>query len=118
MRGKATVAVPGARPEDTEGVLHRLAWLSQPFECPSTHGTRIIVPFEHERDDSPLIRQRTRLAILGKGTGGHISLRIEAVLFQEIIGQQSRLRRAATPESHALPLQVCQGGDARVAPGE
>src|SRR5262249_57575870 len=51
MRGKATVAVPWARPEDAEGVLHRLAVLGQPFECPSTHGTRIIFPFEHELDD-------------------------------------------------------------------
>src|SRR5712692_5214687 len=105
MRGKATVAVPWARPEDAEGVLHWLAVLGQPFECPSTHGTRIIFPFEHELDDRPLIRQRTRLAVLGKGTGGHIPLRIEAVLFQEIRGQQSRLGRAATPEGHTLPLQ-------------
>src|SRR5207247_2073951 len=87
MRGKATVTVPWARPEDAEGVLQRLAWRGQPFECPSTHGTRIIVPFAHELDDRPLIRQRTRLALLGKGTGGQIPLRIEAMLFQEIIGQ-------------------------------
>jgi len=55
MRGKATVAVPWARPEDAEGVLQRLAWLGQPFECPSTHGTRIIFPCEHELDDRPLV---------------------------------------------------------------
>src|SRR5260370_803060 len=118
MRGKATVAVPWARPEDAEGVLQRLAWLGQPFEGPSTHGTRIICPCEYELDDRPLIRQRAWLALLGKGTGGQIPLRIEAVLFQEIRGQQSRLGRAATPEGHTLPLQVWQGGDARVAPGE
>ena len=72
--GKATVAVPWARPEDAERVLQRLALLGPPFECPSTHGTRLIVPCAHELDDRLLIRQQTRLAILGKGTGGQIPL--------------------------------------------
>ena len=40
------------------------------------------------------------------------------MLFQEIVGQQSCLGRAATPEGHALPLEVCHGGDARVALGD
>src|SRR5262249_2812197 len=85
MRGKTTVTVPWARPDDAEGVLQRLAWRRQSFECPSTHGTRIIGPCAHELDDRPLLRQRTRLALLGKGTGGQIPLRIEAMLFQEIL---------------------------------
>ena len=118
MRGKAAVAVPWARPEDAEGFLDRLALLAQHFEGPSTHGARIVGAFEHEIDHGSFIGERTRLAILGKRAGGQIPLRIEPLLFQEVIGQQSRLRRAATAEGHAPALQVFQCGDARVAAGE
>ena len=98
--------------------MNRLALLGQHFKRPSTHGTRVIFPFEHQLDDRPLLRQRTGLAILGKGAGGQIPLRIEPLLFQEVIGQQTGLRRAATAEGDTLSLQVCQRGNAGVAAGD
>jgi hypothetical protein len=98
--------------------MRRLAWLAQRLDRAPTHGARIVFPFEHQVDDGPFVREGTRLAVLGKRAGGQVLLRVKALLFQEVIGQQAGLGRAAAAEGQALALQVLQRRDARVAAAE